>query len=311
MALEEYTVDTLSKRIRREFNLPDDAEVNAVILNKLNDAQQYIVNRRIASPWLIVADHALNLPAPVSGTGTFTNGALTATALTATAVTRDVIVVGATASAVGMAYTIESVAGNTATFKEQYRNTTTAALAYTQYRAYVELPENFLNIVEGHDLATVDGNKLRFIEVADMARLKNSDRVVPNVDSYFTIVPDPLNLTKRWYLLIYPYLDKLTTLRISYYREPDALVTLTDEPAIPRINRGILLAVAFQYIANWKGDERLNGYRFDAELLVNEHLSQQNLSSQVMMPTTAEGVLDVSRISDGQAAGEADFKVIT
>jgi len=280
VALESYSLDELTRRIRNEFGIADsDTTQSALIADKINEAVALIVRRRPNWPWQRKT-LSLDIPNQVAGTATVVQGSRTITSIVMASgalAARDTLLFG-TGIDPASVYMVTAVNGNTATLEHQYVGASGTAVALKKRTGYVQLPEDFLRLDTAapvEDLTFL--NRFEFATLTQWEHLRR-DVYQPSTDVWYTVGPDPLTTDGRYYMYLYPPMPELRVVRGSYFIDPPRMQFGTDEPMLPRNDRPAILYYAMNLYAIMRSDERANLYWTIAEKEMTNMLLHHGLS---------------------------------
>lgn len=294
MALEEYNLAGLQQQIRKEFSIGEqDSSENEIIVDKLNQAQDWITRKRTSWPWLR-KELVVDIDGPVTATGNLTNGSTSVTSLTTAPSTRDVLTLGS--NSVG--YLVTAVTGQTATLQSRYRGNSATGASLSFMQGYIEMPEDFSRISVGVELSSTLGERWIYKTTSTFEHMKRTELVAASLDRFYTVRRDPLGLTGRYYLVVYPYVEQVTTLHGEYYGEPVKLADATDIPSIPRSGRAALFYFACWFYAAAKGRENFAIYRNQAlDALYDLRIEAELADDDWAAPTDSSSEWDYSNLT--------------
>lgn len=255
MGLDEYTFGSLISRIRSEFGETDNPDTNEVIGNKINGALLWICKRR---KWPFMRKElAVDVGDSTTVMATINRGS-NVLSLVAPAVTpqvRDWFTPGNTTDSGGDGYMISAV-GPTDTFylASQYRGVSLVASSAGIQKGTFELPADFARmegrLKQSDPLGIGDMTYVSPVSFRDYMR---SFRAFALRERIYTVQSDPLGLTNKYYLCVYPFISTLLTLHGGYWRVPQQMTSNSDIPIIPPEHRDVIFYFACWFYAQSKG----------------------------------------------------------
>lgn len=267
MALDDYTLVDLRTRLTNEFGLSSsDANITSTLNEKINDALHRICRRRPNWPWL-KQEFVIDVAAVQSGTIDVLQGSRVFSNASVVPTIRDIITFESSGDSPTTGFMVHTQSAPSTTVGAQWINATEVGKAYRIVSGAFQLPDDFIRS-EGAPLlvgSDPDATEFRYKD-PDVFR-KEAHRQIPAVLNHnlYTVVRDPIDQEERKYLMVYPYLTELATIRMSYYRDIPKLVNDADIPIIPRLDRQALWLMAAWYVALWRGEETATAYGGQAE----------------------------------------------
>lgn len=255
MGVDEYNFGSIISRVRAEFGEVDNPDTNEQIGNKINGALLWICKRR---KWPFMRkDLIIDVGDQQTVYATIERGktalSLVAPLPTVSPEVRDFFVVGENNAVDG--YLISAVAAaNSLTLQSQFRGTSITNQIGSIQKGIFAMPDDFAK-AEGKlkqsdplgigDMTYVAPNTFR-----DVSR---SFRAFAIRDRIYTVQSDPLGLSGKAYLCVYPYVNSMLSFYGSYWRVPQQLVNNADIPVIPPEHRDVLFYFACWFWAQSKG----------------------------------------------------------
>lgn len=311
MVLESYDVGTLKQELRQDTGFESDSANDERLLAKINQAQSWIVRARPNWPWQR-KELSLDVPVQQTGTASVTQGSTTCVVASGSPIpsTRDVLVFGSSSSGDGsIGYLVTAVSGQDVTLQSQFRGATNATVSYHIQTGYMELPDDFLRMDLATDVIDQSSRRFTYMDTARFTSIKRSD-VVGLGDRIYTIKPDPLNSTGKFYLAVYPYISTLTTLQGEYFFDPPKLVNDSDVPIVPRNDRLCLFYFAAWFISQAVGvEDKALLYRDQAMSQMQTMKDQAGLSDDIWDQREHFGMpgMDLSAVRDFEFPNFEDF----
>lgn len=285
MPLPTWTLGSLLRQLRLEFGEEDDDKTNEILTNKINLAIRQIARARNNWPWLR-KDYFIEVPAATAITVGVTQGSTSVTGVT-TVAARDIFVPSAVTDTTVNGYTV-SAGGTNFTLQSVYRGTTEAALSAQVYKGVFELPSDFNRLEYAGFLDSLTGVQMNYVSPVEFDKIKNEIIVISLRDVIYTVRADPLGLTKKFYLCVFPYINELTTIKLVYWGQPTTLANNSDVPVISENDQDCLFYFAAWFYAQARGFESFQFYRDQAMTELRQMMKiTEKVDEDNTVPTTS------------------------
>lgn len=313
MSFSSWRLDALIERVRQEFSVKDNPENNGFIRLKLNEAMHYIARQKRGWRWSLKT-YFIDVADSVSASMQFTRGSRVASVAAAGGVSARSFLVASTGQVGTRGYLV--VADGTdadsdgffdCTLESQYRGST-GTVNGSVMSGLFQLPEDFTGMETVHDLTTVEGETFRPLSNSDFAHIQNQQQLAVGTEHVYTVVPDPLNEVKNWYLAVFPYIGSLTTLRLQYYRVPPILIENDDIPILPQTYAPAMLQLCYWFYSVAKGyNDRVAVYRATALEDIKNLIELDEYMDEVEPSMKTNLTLDLSAIRNINEPGVQDY----
>lgn len=305
MSVELYLLGDVKRRTRMEFGLNDSPDVNEQIIDKANEALQKICRLRYWT-WQ-QKELPLDISPETTLTGAVTQGSDEVIVSGVSAEPRQVLVVGAGGSYGTEGYIVRSFSGSAISLTSQYRHSTNASQSLSLQTGYIQLPEDCVALTSVHDLRTVQGESMKYLDGQDFMAVRSTYRLQPNFTKFYTVTQDPLELNRRIYLALFPYFHELTTLYCTYTKAPSRLEDDNDEPPLPVEDRSAFYYMTLWYMAAAKRYETFDTYRAMAMDELSQMLDKHDRGASYDGVYEQKLTLDMSATRALNETGEADY----
>jgi len=148
------------------------------------------------------------------------------------------------------------------------------AREFTVAQGYLELPEDYIR----NDTAYTnedDGTPLTYRHPTIFNRELRQNRVASNSDRIYTVVPDPMNVSNKKFIAVYPFFTERCVLNISYFTDVKKLIADDDVPDVPRSDRFVVINAAGWFVAQWQKDTELLAFYRDGALNELERMAKE------------------------------------
>ena len=149
-------------------------------------------------------------------------------------------------------------------------------------QGYFELPEDYIRNSSAHQDDVVDTNTLYYRDPTTFQREVHAEQLPTDLDRIYTVVPDPINVSSKKYMGVYPYYTDRHLIYFNYFADAKKLVGDNDVPDIPRSDRYVVFCAAAWFVAQWQKDvELLTFYRDTAMNELERMAKEYQLSDDV------------------------------
>lgn len=169
-------------------------------------------------------------------------------------------------------------------------------------QAYFELPEDFIRSSTLHTDEDVEENTMLYRVPTTFEREVRANRLATIIDRIYSVVVDPLNLSSRKYLALYPYFNTRNVLHLKYFGDAKKLVADSDVPDVPRSDRFVVWYASAWFVAQWQKDATMIPVYRDSALNELERMTKEyQLSNDITehMPADSGASLGPVRGPDG------------
>lgn len=253
MTYNDYTRDALLDGLRDHFGLEVSTDNDNLLIRALDEAQEQIIRKRRS--W-----HFLERPLVVdigpskTGTATFTQGSKTAAFVAGTVPAAYDQLVDEDTSNITQGFRVVSYGAPTITLDSNYVQAT-GLKTYTSVQGYFPLPENFMSM-DGPLWDVEDiRSRIHYRPPNVFENIIRNKTVTVGRPIFYTVISDPAIeadpqlVSRRQYLVVYPYVMSRTTLRGLYQVHPQKLDNANAIPILPREFRPVLIDVARWLVA--------------------------------------------------------------
>lgn len=135
------------------------------------------------------------------------------------------------------------------------------AKEFTVIQGHFELPEDFIKENTLH-LESEPDETMMYKTPQIFERQLRAIRAATPVNRIFTVRPDPIGLSSRRYLSVFPYFTRRDLMRMKYFRHIRKLVGDLDVPDVPIAERAVVLYACQWFTAQWQKElEMIPVYR--------------------------------------------------
>lgn len=153
----------------------------------------------------------------------------------------------------------------------------TAKLAkqFTIAQGYFELPEDFIRNFVLNTEGSATENKMIYRHPSLLEREIRDNKLATSLNRLYTAVVDPLNISSRKFILVFPYFTGRNVLHVKYWGDAKKLIADADVPDIPRSDRFVLFYAASWFVAQWQKDTDMVSFYRDGALNELERMTKE------------------------------------
>jgi len=149
------------------------------------------------------------------------------------------------------------------------------AKEFTIAQCYFELPEDYIRNSTAHIDEDIDENTLTYRAPQLFEREVRANRLQTLLDRVYTVVPDPIGVSSRKFVGVYPYFVDRNTLQVKYWGDIRKLVADADEPDVPRSDHFVVWYAAAWFVAQWQKDTSMVSFYRDGALNELERMAKE------------------------------------
>lgn len=168
-----------------------------------------------------------------------------------------------------------SIPVNTTALTVVVNGTAQLAKEFVIAQGYFELPDDYIRNSTAHTDDDQLDNTLYYRHPTLFEREVKAKRLSSIISPIYSVVVDPMGLTSKKYLTVFPYYTDRQTIYVKYFADAKKLIADDDVPDVPRSDRFVVLYASLWFAAQWQKDMELLAFYRDGALNELERMTKE------------------------------------